>query len=132
MFKKYVFLICTLSVPLILFTIEARLIQPMPSTIQAAKQSNPTQNNEVILFYKPGCPFCPYVDSLFNQLKKQNNGKAEFKKININGNSAYKTKYGFSTVPTVVYIKDGQTIAKHGSNNKKIKLTDMQRHMQSF
>lgn len=114
MFKKYIFLLCALSTPF------------MPFTMQA------TQKNEVILFYKPGCPFCPYVDSLFNQLKKQNNGKAKFKKININGNSAYKTKYDFSTVPTVVYIKDGQTIAKHGSNNKKIKLTDMQRHMQSF
>lgn len=114
MFKNAIFMLCALLVP------------SMPLALQAATK------NEVILFYKPGCPFCPYVDSLFNQLKKQNNGRTEFKKINISGNGTYKKKYGFSTVPTVVYIKDGRTIAKHGSNNKTIKLADMQRHMKSF
>lgn len=53
MFKQYILVLCALLVPF------------MPSTIQA------TQNNEVILFHKPSCPYCTYINPLFNQLANQ-------------------------------------------------------------
>ncbi len=117
MLKKYILLLAVLSLPFV------PVMVPAGTTLQ---------HNEVILFYKPRCRYCPYMEALFNQLHKQNQGKAIFKKININGNNTYKSKYGFLTVPTVVYIKNGNVVAKHGSNNKTYTLTAMQRHMQSF
>lgn len=85
------------------------------------------QDKAVILFCKPSCPYCVYLDGKFRTLAQQNKHNAQFIIIDIQQkDQAYKSRYGFSTVPTVVYFKNGQQVASHGSDNKTITVTKMQ------
>lgn len=88
------------------------------------------QDKAVVLFYKPGCQYCVYLDDKFKALARQNINNAQFIMINIQQNDRhYKTAYGFSTVPTVVYFKKGTIVARHGSNNKNMNIHDMQKNV---
>lgn len=85
------------------------------------------QDKAVVLFYKPSCPFCVYLDGKFKTLAHQNTNNAQFIMIDIQQKDViYKSNYSFSTVPTVVYFKNGKQVASHGSDNKTITLQTMQ------
>lgn len=85
------------------------------------------QDKAVVLFYKPSCPFCVYLDAKFKALASQNINNAQFIMIDIQQkDQIYKASYGFSTVPTVAYFKDGKQITSHGSVNKTITVQTMQ------
>lgn len=89
-----------------------------------------TQDKAVILFYKPSCPYCVYMESPFKSLAAKNQDKAQFIMVDIQQkDQPYKSAYGFSTVPTVVYVKNGNIIKSHGSDNKTITLNSMQNNI---
>ena len=86
-----------------------------------------TQDKAVVLFYKPSCPYCVYLDGKFKALAQQNNRNAQFIMIDIQQKDPlYKANFGFSTVPTVVYFKNGKQVTSHGSDNKTITVARMQ------
>ena len=84
--------------------------------------------NSLVLFHRPGCPYCQYVMPLFDaaEVKHAVPGEVEFLKVNITVDPALKGAFNFSTVPTFVYYKGGQERFRHGSNNKTLKLAEIE------
>ena len=111
------------------------LISLNSSTLRGGKDpftviQESAQDKAVVLFYKPSCPYCSYLDGKFRALAQQNKDNAQFIMINIQQNDGmYKSAYGFSTVPTVVYFKNATRTASHGSDNKTITVQTMQTHV---
>jgi predicted bacteriocin transport accessory protein len=108
------------------------------------------QENErlVVLFTRGDCPYCIYLDPLFDQLMQAYGEQVTFLKVDINEQADLlkekhtyeyvptatflKERYDFTTVPTVVYFKDGQSVLQHGSDNKSITLQDLKNNMQEI
>lgn len=92
--------------------------------------------NAVVLFYRPGCPYCRYVMPLFDAVQKKYEGAAgapAFLKVDITSDSAaLKAAFNFTTVPTFVYVKDGDEKLRHGSNNMKLKQSEIDANIQQL
>lgn len=89
-----------------------------------------TQDKAVVLFYKPSCPYCVYMESPFKSLATKNQDKAQFIMVDIQQkDQPYKSAYGFNTVPTVVYFKNGKIVKSHGSDNKTVTLAGMEHNL---
>lgn len=73
----------------------------------------------VVMFTKSACPYCDYLKPIMDDVKESladSDVKVMF--VDINENPDVVSKYGFNTVPTVVYFKDGKEVDRHGSSNK--------------
>ena len=85
--------------------------------------------NAVIKFSSEECPFCEYLDPLFAKAAHAYNGPVILVSVMIPSDKPtrtwYKTTFGFATVPTVVYYRDGQKKYVHGSENKTITDNDI-------
>lgn len=82
----------------------------------------------VVLFQKPSCPYCVYLKPKFEELKKANTSKGiTFVEKMVTPEA--KSAFGFSTVPTVIYYKDGKEMRRHGSENKTITTAAMQKYV---
>lgn len=61
---------------------------------------------------------------VMSQIQREYGNKINIIFIEISRNQTfYKTEYGFRTVPTIIYFKDGKEMARHGSNNKTVTVT---------
>ena len=84
----------------------------------------------VVQFYRPGCPYCVYLQPLFKALKQETDTDIHFIEVNIASNTAYyKSTNGFPTVPTVIYFKDDQEIMRHGSENATVTKMAMKKNI---
>jgi thiol-disulfide isomerase/thioredoxin len=90
------------------------------------------QDKAVIMFCKAGCPFCSYLNPKFRTFAQNNQNKAQFIVVNVGNDTSYKSRYGFSTYPTVIYKQNGKTIRTHGSNNGNMTVKQMEQHLNSF
>lgn len=83
-----------------------------------------TEKNLVVKFERPNCPFCVYLSPIFNTVAQQCPDNITFLSVMIPDADRewYKAYFGFTTVPMVVYYKDGKKDDKrsHGSNNRGI------------
>jgi len=86
-----------------------------------------TEGNAIILFSKSACRYCSYIKPLFNQLANAFEQLGiKFIIVDITSNqSFYRSRFNISTVPTVIYYKNGNVVSRHGSNNGKMKLATM-------
>ena len=63
-------------------------------------------------FYADWCGPCKMMDPVFAEVEKDYKGKVEFKKIDVETNSAEAGKYGVMGIPTFVLLKDGEEISR--------------------
>jgi thiol-disulfide isomerase/thioredoxin len=97
--------------------------------VQRFIQKNP---DSVILFYRPGCPYCQYVRPLFDAVSQKYRDRADsvvFLSVDVSSDpQGFKKSFGFSTVPTFIYTKDGaeQAQHRHGSDNKRLRQSDIE------
>ena len=68
----------------------------------------------VVIFTMPDCGPCKKVKPLFNQLKSYNKNVV-YLEITINGSNAayYRSAYGVTSAPTIVYFKNGKKQTMH-------------------
>lgn len=86
--------------------------------------------NLVLVFSRPGCPFCQYVAPIIKKLES-NFANVRFITIDItNDPYGLKNTFSFNTVPTIVYYKNGKEVTRHGSKNKQITYDEMAGHVQ--
>jgi thiol-disulfide isomerase/thioredoxin len=98
-----------------------------------SKDSAAIAKNEVILFMRPSCPYSTYLIPLFNKLTQECASlPIVFKTIDITGAEQYKKQYGFRTVPTVIYFKNGKAQFSHGSDTKKMTTAKMRAHIKKI
>ena len=76
---------------------------------------------ELLDFSAEWCPPCQQMKPVFEELKKEFEGKVEFKKIDIDKEGEKAAEFKVMSVPTFVIIKDGQEISrKIGALSKEI------------
>ncbi len=71
-------------------------------------------------FWAPWCGPCRNLAPHFEELSTEFATKAKFGKINIDDNQEVAASLGIMTIPTILFVKNGQIVDKHvGSTNKQ-------------
>jgi len=74
----------------------------------------------VVDFWAEWCGPCRLVGPVIDDLSKEYDGKALIGKVNVDHNPEVSTKYGVRSIPTILFIKDGEVVDKHvGAATKK-------------
>ena len=63
-------------------------------------------------FYATWCGPCQYMTPIFDELSKEMSEKYKFAKLNIDEERDIAIKYNVSSIPTFVFIKDGEVVGQ--------------------
>ena len=77
----------------------------------------------VIDFWAEWCGPCRLVGPIIEELSHDYNGKALIGKVNVDVNPEISMKYGIRSIPTILFIKDGEVVDKHVGTATKQALT---------
>lgn len=61
-------------------------------------------------FWANWCAPCLAAAPILEGLAKEYEGKVNFAKVNVDGNSPLAAKYGIAAIPTMLIFKDGQPV----------------------
>jgi len=61
-------------------------------------------------FWANGCAPCLAAAPILEGLAKEYEGKVNFAKVNVEGNSFLAAKYGIAAIPTMLIFKDSQPV----------------------
>ncbi|MEL6122150.1 MAG: thioredoxin [Bacteroidota bacterium] len=67
----------------------------------------------VVDFWAEWCGPCRLVGPVIDQLATDYDGKATIGKVNVDENPETSMKYGVRSIPTILFIKDGEVVDKH-------------------
>ena len=107
-----------------------------------APQSQPTTarpgsleqqyNNLIIMFTKDNCPYCIYMKPIMKEAEMKFGNDIKFLYVDITQNPQYPAQYGFSTVPHIVYFKDGKQLDAHGSGDKTMTVQQVEQRIRNL
>jgi len=84
----------------------------------------------VVDMYATWCGPCKMMAPVFEQLSKEVASQFKLVKINIDEERDLAIKYNVSSIPTFLFIKDGQLVAKEtGNMSKESLLGKMHNHL---
>jgi len=63
-------------------------------------------------FWAPWCGYCTKLTPVFEELATEMGDKVKFVKINVDENRAIAQKYNVMSLPTMLFIKDGEQVEK--------------------
>jgi thioredoxin 1 len=66
----------------------------------------------VVDFWAEWCGPCRMVTPIIEELAKDYDGKAVIGKLNVDNNPDISFKYGIRSIPTVLFIKNGEVVDK--------------------
>ena len=61
-------------------------------------------------FWATWCAPCLAAAPILEELAKEYNGKVDFAKVNVDGNTFLAAKYGIAAIPTMLIFNDGQPV----------------------
>ena len=67
----------------------------------------------VVDFWAEWCGPCRLVGPVIDDLSKDYEGKALIGKVNVDHNPEISMKYGVRSIPTILFIKNGEVVDKH-------------------
>ena len=67
----------------------------------------------VVDFWAEWCGPCRLVGPIIDDLAKDYDGKATIGKVNVDHNQEVSMKYGVRSIPTILFIKNGEVKDKH-------------------
>lgn len=68
---------------------------------------------KVVDFWAEWCGPCKLVSPVIDALSQEYEGKAVIGKVNVDHNPETSMKYGVRSIPTILFIKDGEVVDKH-------------------
>ena len=84
----------------------------------------------VVDFWAEWCGPCRLIGPIIDDLSKEFEGKATIGKVNVDDNPEISMKYGVRSIPTILFIKDGEVVDKHVGTATKATLTQkIQAHL---
>ncbi len=116
-----------------IFSVLMGISMTLIGSVERVRQFIDEHPDALVLFYRPGCPYCKHVLPLFDAVHQRHEAAGDdiaFLKVDVtSGGSQLKSEFGFSTVPTFIYFKDGDEQVRHGSNDKRLKESDIETHL---
>jgi thioredoxin 1 len=67
----------------------------------------------VVDFWAEWCGPCRQVTPIIEELSKDYDGKALIGKMNVDDNPEVSMKYGIRSIPTILFLKNGEIVDKH-------------------
>ncbi len=67
----------------------------------------------VVDFWAEWCGPCRLVGPVIDELSKDFEGKATIGKVNVDTNPEVSMKYGVRSIPTILFLKNGEVVDKH-------------------
>ncbi|RYX82811.1 thioredoxin [bacterium] len=64
----------------------------------------------VVDFTATWCPPCKMLAPVLDRVSEKYEGKASFYKVDVDENPETAGKYGVSTIPNILFFKDGQVV----------------------
>ena len=75
----------------------------------------------VIDFWAEWCGPCRMVAPIIEELATEYDGKALVGKVDVDSNQEISMKYAIRSIPTILFIKDGEVVDKHvGATSKQV------------
>ncbi|HMV24827.1 MAG TPA: thioredoxin, partial [Saprospiraceae bacterium] len=66
----------------------------------------------VVDFWAEWCGPCRMITPIIEDLSKDYDGKATIGKLNVDDNPNVSMKYGIRSIPTILFIKNGEVVDK--------------------
>jgi len=82
----------------------------------------------VVDFWAEWCGPCRLVSPIIEELSHEYDGQAVIGKVNVDVNPEISMKYGIRSIPTILFIKDGEVVDKHVGTTTKQALTSKINH----
>jgi len=78
----------------------------------------------VVDFWAEWCGPCRLIGPIIEDLSSEYEGKATIGKVNVDENPEISMKYGIRSIPTILFIKDGEVVDKHVGTATKSTLAE--------
>ncbi|KIC92648.1 thioredoxin [Flavihumibacter solisilvae] len=66
----------------------------------------------VLDFWAEWCGPCRAIGPVIEELSKEYNGKVKIGKVNVDNNPQLSINYGITSIPAILFIKNGQVVDK--------------------
>jgi thioredoxin 1 len=84
----------------------------------------------VVDFWAPWCGPCLAIGPIIDALSKEYDGKIKVGKVNVDENPNVSINYGVTSIPCILYIKNGQIVDKQvGAAPRPVFEKKIQQHM---
>ena len=84
----------------------------------------------VIDFWAEWCGPCRMISPLIEELSVEYEGKALIGKVNVDHNQEISMKYGVRSIPTILFLKNGEIVDKQvGATSKQVLASKIEAHI---
>ena len=84
----------------------------------------------VVDFWAEWCGPCRMVTPIIEELAGEYDGKAKIGKVNVDHNPEISMKYGVRSIPTILFIKNGEVVDKQvGATTKAVLMEKIESHI---
>lgn len=84
----------------------------------------------VVDFWAEWCGPCRMVGPIIDELSNEYEGKATIGKVDVDSNPEVSMKYGVRSIPTILFIKNGEVVDKQvGAASKQVLQAKIDAHI---
>jgi len=78
----------------------------------------------IIDFWAEWCGPCRLIGPIVEQIGEEYAGKVKVGKLDVDSNPEVSMKYGIRSIPTILFLKNGEIVDKHVGTTTKAKLEE--------